>query len=333
MPRSRGISCSQCSGKIDRYDDSISCNTCDNAYHIKCVNLSVDEFNKIRENNANKWFCVVCCQSGSSIPTFSDQSTQADTVQLTKKDLIRMKDDIVSEVTTLFLAEIDNLKKLITFQNKQIIDLTEEISSLKKHNKNVISDPYAVDNSDNVIHRNIRAESSSCVAHVHSDDKIVRKPDEESIVGNNSEGNKSNEWTLVTAGRRQNRLNPPNVINANRKISPSKNLPPSQKRLKPIIGTQKGGGLHVVPKKPVSHLHVTRLGPETTIADLQDFFNKNSYEVSIEKLNSRKPELYSSFKIALPSDHLDEVMNPTFWPVGVAVNRFFMKRRQENSKS
>lgn len=80
-------------------------------------------------------------------------------------------------------------------------------------------------------------------------------------------------------------------------------------------------------------MHVTRLSPETTIAEMLEFLNQHSYDVSIEKINSKQPEVYSSFKIILASDLLDQVMSPTFWPEGVAVNRFFTRHRQLKTNS
>lgn len=216
-------------------------------------------------------------------------------------------------------------------------NLSEQLSSLKKHDKNIITTPRVENGADNMIHRISHGESSLSIAQVpsicHSDDKTIRKSDEESIVSVVPTIDKSSEWNIVTKGKKRRKLDAPTINQSNQNKTPLKYLPPSKKKLNPIIGTQENSSLHVVPKKLVAHLHVTRLSPETTITDLQDFLSQHSTDVTIEKLNSKKPEVYSSFKITLPSGQLDKVMNPTFWPSGVAVNRFFMKSRFTNAKS
>lgn len=37
--------------------------------------------------------------------------------------------------------------------------------------------------------------------------------------------------------------------------------------------------------------------------------------------------MYSSFKLVVPLESLDKAMNPSFWPEGAAVERFYVKRR------
>ncbi|XP_044755601.1 uncharacterized protein LOC123314388 [Coccinella septempunctata] len=101
---------------------------------------------------------------------------------------------------------------------------------------------------------------------------------------------------------------------------------------RPLVGTQKTSSLHVVPKKQLSHIHVSRLSPETTELELKNFIQQYTQDVSCEKLNSQRPDVYSSLKITLPRDLHETVMDPAFWPEGVAVTNFFMKRRQPTMK-
>lgn len=93
------------------------------------------------------------------------------------------------------------------------------------------------------------------------------------------------------------------------------------------MGTLKSDLLHVVPKKQLSHLHISRLSPKTTEADLERFFKQHIQDISCEKLNSKQPDVYSSFKVTVPADFLEKALSPEFWPEGVAINKFFMKRR------
>ncbi|XP_054257315.1 uncharacterized protein DDB_G0286591-like [Macrosteles quadrilineatus] len=87
-----------------------------------------------------------------------------------------------------------------------------------------------------------------------------------------------------------------------------------------------GDRLKTAEKK--SFLFVSRLSPDTDSKDLESFllekFSNESFKV--ESLNSKYPEEYCSFKVTIPS-RIDEVVyKPDFWPKGVFVNRFVVKK-------
>lgn len=104
------------------------------------------------------------------------------------------------------------------------------------------------------------------------------------------------------------------------------NTSATRKSPKPIIGTQKTNS--VVPKMIMSYIHVFRLNPDTTENKLCDFFKPHIPDFKCEKLKSRQPEIYSSFKVPFPAEYLQDAMSADFWPEGVAVNRIFFKRHQ-----
>lgn len=57
------------------------------------------------------------------------------------------------------------------------------------------------------------------------------------------------------------------------------------------------------------------------VEDIEKFVNEMAPDVICEKLDSEKPEIYSSFKLTLPKEYFD----PTIWPEGIALNKFFSK--------
>ncbi|KAG8256097.1 hypothetical protein J6590_076838 [Homalodisca vitripennis] len=79
-----------------------------------------------------------------------------------------------------------------------------------------------------------------------------------------------------------------------------------------------------------SKLSITRFEAE----DLKSFLTntRNFTDVSVEKLTSRYPEVYSSFKVGLPSSSIEEAFSPQFWPKGTFVNKFFTRKENLNSK-
>lgn len=73
-----------------------------------------------------------------------------------------------------------------------------------------------------------------------------------------------------------------------------------------------------------AHLHVFRLAPTVTEDNLKDYLtSKGIDKLKCEKLISKHPDDYSSFKVSVPMDMLERVKQPTMWPENVCVNRFF----------
>lgn len=97
----------------------------------------------------------------------------------------------------------------------------------------------------------------------------------------------------------------------------------------PIVGTLSNDStnLKTVPRR--SCLHVTRLHPQTTVAEIEAFLKDRLQNVACQPLNSKFPEYYSSFKITVDMDEVDKAMDPQLWPRGTYVNRFFQRRTRQ----
>lgn len=89
------------------------------------------------------------------------------------------------------------------------------------------------------------------------------------------------------------------------------------------------GNLRVVPRK--SYLHVTRLHPDTTTADVVEFLDGKIMDISCEQIKSKFPEHYSSFKVTINSDDRERAMDPKLWPKGAFVTRFFLRARKRET--
>jgi len=59
-------------------------------------------------------------------------------------------------------------------------------------------------------------------------------------------------------------------------------------------------------------------------------FLKSKHEATyvVEKLNSRFPKSYASFKIGIPSNLLKYIYNAEFWPTNTLVSKYFPTRPQ-----
>lgn len=74
------------------------------------------------------------------------------------------------------------------------------------------------------------------------------------------------------------------------------------------------------------HFHTTNWEPNTSEEVLLNYLKGFSQQVSVEKLNSRDPERYASFKVSVPMSDVSNITKPEIWPDGVRVNQFFRAR-------
>lgn len=81
--------------------------------------------------------------------------------------------------------------------------------------------------------------------------------------------------------------------------------------------------------KRQSFFHVYKIHPDTTVEELTTLLKPIFPEVVCDKLNSMYPNYYASFKVTLDESNLQKAMDPSSWPKGAWVNRFFHKRRAE----
>lgn len=97
---------------------------------------------------------------------------------------------------------------------------------------------------------------------------------------------------------------------------------------KPVIGENPNLNLKAVQKK--IPLFVSRLEPSTSTEDIINNFTDKIPGMDCEKINTKYPESYSSFKITVNSQNYSEAVNPKNWPIGVLVKKFF---RGKSTKS
>ncbi|KAG8245665.1 hypothetical protein J6590_101809 [Homalodisca vitripennis] len=75
------------------------------------------------------------------------------------------------------------------------------------------------------------------------------------------------------------------------------------------------------------YLFISRLTPTTTKDEVKNFIaHRECNDVLVERLNSKHPEEYSSFKVSISVDKWGTVYKSEFWPTGVYINRFFFKK-------
>lgn len=80
----------------------------------------------------------------------------------------------------------------------------------------------------------------------------------------------------------------------------------------------------------LKYFHSTYWDPETDEGALSDYLRHFTTEVQVERLNSRNPTRYASFKISVPTAEAHKITKPEIWPNGVLLNQFF---RSNNSRA
>ncbi|KAI8496757.1 ATP-binding cassette sub- A member 5 [Branchiostoma belcheri] len=94
-------------------------------------------------------------------------------------------------------------------------------------------------------------------------------------------------------------------------------------RPRSVVGTARSSALSAVKVRP-SEIFVTRLEPLTQPKDIEQYLNNTLSRkcvVSCVSLQTRYNS-YSSFRVAVESDALPDVLAPSCWPNGVLVRRF-----------
>lgn len=85
---------------------------------------------------------------------------------------------------------------------------------------------------------------------------------------------------------------------------------------------------------PLTWLFVSRLTLELTPDQIKQYVKENAaVDCECEKLTIRKNRYFSSFKLGVPAENRDQILNAEFWPKGVTVNAFLNLRRIISQRS
>lgn len=95
-----------------------------------------------------------------------------------------------------------------------------------------------------------------------------------------------------------------------------------KKRDDGVVGTgQSIANVKMAPKK--CFIFVSRFAPETSVSDVKNIVAPLCAEAECEAVASRHPTFYSSFKITVNALNESVAMDPSNWPAGTFINKFF----------
>ncbi|KAK9687292.1 hypothetical protein QE152_g36547 [Popillia japonica] len=92
-----------------------------------------------------------------------------------------------------------------------------------------------------------------------------------------------------------------------------------------ITGSSNNSQIKTIPRK--SFLFVSRIDPETDEKILKSHLVQFFKEAEVDELTSSHPEIYKSFKISIDQSNFDAALDPSKWPSGAYVTKFFRPRR------
>ena len=289
--------CGKCKIKVI---NAVTCKTCLQRFHYSCAKLMkniciVDEKS------------VVCCGSkNSSATTETVINSETPDIQIIDepikwdevsphlfKYIIHSKDALIASLRneiSLLNQQVDIMKN--NLQPCQLIPKPE-----KKVNQNIDDNPKT---EKQLTAKHKGDTRTSKFGNQNNLDKntteiAIDKPEK----GRNNDGN-NQEW----------------IIPKKKKNKPQ-----------PIVGssTSSAGLLKAAPKK--AHIHIYRLMPDTNLEEVMNHIKPQAPEATVQKLNSRHPENYSSFQVTVDYENRESVMDPGIWPAGTRLNRFFHLRQ------
>lgn len=93
-----------------------------------------------------------------------------------------------------------------------------------------------------------------------------------------------------------------------------------------IVGSGKAEEMSIKGVPKYGYLHVCKLDPTLKSEMIIKHLNKKGFTgILCEKLESKRPGEYSSFKITVPADKFEALKSPDLWPEGSRLNHFLFR--------
>lgn len=108
---------------------------------------------------------------------------------------------------------------------------------------------------------------------------------------------------------------------------------PTRARPTPKFITGKSCSSHkLIATDKKTFLFISRLSPNTTCEGITEFLNSNKEaNYVVEKLTSKYPDQYASFKVGVPTSFIEDIFAPEYWPSNVFVSKY--KHPKLNTKN
>lgn len=239
-----------------------------------------------------------------------------------KKEMSVLKDEITSLRT-----EVEQLKNVTSSQVDEILALKEALYNMQVSEKKKYSEITKINLNCSENTESIKIQSQSQTATADKSNTTGDKVIPQKIVANkNIINNNQNTMNSVLTNKNKtvemNKNNNTRNINTNN-VGPTNTKKHFTKRKNNTIhGTSNEASIKGATR--YAFLHVSRLQPDLTEDKLIQYLEMKKFtSIKCEKLQSKYPEEYSSFKVSIPMCNLEDIKKPEVWPQDVCINRFF----------
>lgn len=195
-----GSSCSVCNLKIDvRYDDRIKCCQCLECVHLKCVDISLEQYQLMNEKDILKsWMCVACKNGddpsvGENVDVQRDNNANNPSEVSADKALLKILDHIADRQTIIlekltcknlepchcsnaieeFKIENEKLRATINAQQRMIAEMRNEFKDHILELKAMINNTSSKSTTDVRIVNNAAGKKSNSAELNHKDGGFV----------------------------------------------------------------------------------------------------------------------------------------------------------------
>lgn len=310
---------------------STKCNTCNKVYHPGCANkvkkccgdditTSTDltpDISPMTEN-MNRDISNKSSQQELLLKIIYELEAKNDLL-MENNGLLRFKISALETEIACKNAEIDKLNKKIQTNigaDNKVVKSNTLVRSEKTHGGSIsgpVTDTPIGSECSQVPRIVANAESSNAPAKTSTSGRNERVTRRNNMAGEDTQlldsipstspKQQSEEWTIVSRKRSTRRHNQSLVVGSNTGDSS-------------VEGIEK-----------FSAFHVSNLKPETTEVNHQNLLKNHFTSVRCERLTSKYPDSYSSFKVLIPKSEYEKALNGSNWPNRASVHRFFVPRK------
>ena len=278
----------------------VNCSDCDNYFHLSCAKLS-KTVHFVNEE-------VIKCCSGdgendeekglfNALNDMADNDKKVD-IRIVKF-LLQQKECVITELKEKVQILLDHVEFLT--KHVQPLQVNLPATSLDVVMDVVVpSTSFSIDLSNSEVSRSKKSTNSDLKPSVEKSRSVDSEKQKQTMT---CVGSKDSSWSEVVRRKQKRTI---------------------------VVGNNNKSDTGIVKLKGVAKtvsLHVYRLSPSTTVDQVEQFLKADFPEVKCEKLNSRQPDVYSSFKVDVYEDNLEAVMNPNIWPNNTYIRRFLYPRQ------
>lgn len=288
------LKCAKCDKGLSGQNKDIVCRKCGHGYHSTCTGLGRAIANALIEGKSPgiTWTCTKCLEGLSPD-----------------------------------LSVIENYEELLSSVINKMITLEGEVKSLRKaFNNRILKQPIE--------------ETSAAITTAEKQKEVIDKKDEEhntpapiinsSNVDNSNKIDDKNEQPKEPAASYSDALKKsPFKKNNNGQGAKGKAQGNRRKPASTIYGTgETSDALSGAPR--TCWLYVGRTSRNTTKEMVMSYLERKLPQnvFSCEALESKS--VLPSFKVEVPYEHKDTLLQPDFWPKNIRVRPFLLKRRPAN---